>query len=133
MDNNAELFFMFDVIFTKIFKQYNVQTMPSNVFFPKNFPTKTTAISNNTCSPYITIIQQFIIRFDHYLLFTEIVVRSNSISLNKDDIEYVSLTIVSSIVSSTFIIERGIFFRSRYNLKNTFKVPFSNFSIVVRL
>lgn len=107
--------------------------MPSNVFFSKNFPTKTTAMSNNTCSLYIIIIQQFIVRFDHYLLFTEIVVRSNSISLNKDDIEYVSLTIISSIVSSTFIIERGIFFRSRYNLKNTFKVPFSNFSIVVRL
>lgn len=70
---------------------------------------------------------------DHYLLFTDTVVRSNSISLNKDDIEYVSLTIISSIVSSMFMIERGIFFRSRYNLKKSFKPPSSNFSIVVCL
>lgn len=68
-----------------------------------------------------------------YSLFTNMDVRSNSILLNKDDIEYVSLTIMSWMVSSIFMIERGIFLRSRYSLKKTFKVPFSNLSIMVCL
>lgn len=54
-------------------------------------------------------------------------------SLNKEDDEYVSFTIMSSIVSSIFVIDRGIFLLFKYILKNTFNIPFSNLSMIVCL
>lgn len=66
-------------------------------------------------------------------LFIDILVRSSSMSLNKEDDEYVSFTIMSSIVSSIFVIDRGIFLLFKYILKNTFNIPFSNLSMIVCL
>lgn len=72
-----------------------------------------------------------VIASNPYLLFTDMLVRSSSISLNKEDVEYVSFAMMSSIVSSTFVIERGTFLLSRYTLKKTFRIPLSNLSITV--
>lgn len=67
-------------------------------------------VSMLLCSPAIC---QLSLSTYRYSLFADMDVRSNSISLNNDDNEYVSLTIMSWIASSILTIERGIFLRSR--------------------